>query len=61
MQLRNILDKTLLIRFQCSFHLRLHKLLDLLRRTTDERTGLQQGIEFGNDGLKEWGAANTLD
>lgn len=61
MQLRNLLDKTLLIRRQCSFDLRLDKLVNLLRRTTDKRARIQQRIEFGDDGLKERGATDALD
>lgn len=61
MQFRNLLDKTLLIRRQRSLNLRLHKLLNLLRRTTDKCARLQQGIEVGDDGLEKGRAADALD
>lgn len=61
MQLRNLLDKTLPIRLQGSLDLRLDEFLNLLWRTANECTRLQQRVEFGDDRLKEWGAADALD
>lgn len=61
MQLCNILNNPLPIRLKCSFNLRLHKLLNLLRRSANECTRLEQGIEVGDDRLEKGGAADALD
>lgn len=61
MQLRNIPHNPLPIRCQCSLNLRLHKLLDLLRCTTDKCARLEQRIQVGDDGLEKGGATDAVD
>ena len=61
MQLRNFLNKTLLIRRQRSLNFCIHKLVNLLRRTTDKGARFEQGIEFSNDRLEKWCATDALD